>query len=70
VTAVKTAKMARYASVGVEFSSPMIAGALVGHYLDAYFETDPWLTLMLFMLGVIAGFCRLVRTLSDIQRER
>jgi ATP synthase protein I len=62
-------KMARYGAVGVEFSSPMLAGALVGHYLDRYFNTDPYLTLVMFLLGVFAGFYRLVIILRDFQKE-
>jgi F0F1-type ATP synthase assembly protein I len=62
-------KLARYGAAGVEFSSPMLAGALVGHYLDLYFKTDPYLTLTLFLLGVFAGFYRLVSILRDFQKE-
>jgi F0F1-type ATP synthase assembly protein I len=62
-------KLARYGAAGVEFSSPMLAGALVGHYLDLYFKTDPYLTLVLFLLGVFAGFYRLVTILRDFQKE-
>jgi F0F1-type ATP synthase assembly protein I len=63
------AKMARYAAVGLEFSSPIIAGAIIGHYLDLYFKTDPYLTLVMFLLGVFAGFYRLVIILRDIEKE-
>jgi ATP synthase protein I len=62
-------KMLRWASVGVEFSSPIVGGAIVGHYLDLYFKTDPWLTLIMFLLGVLAGFIRLIRSLAEFQRE-
>ena len=31
---------------------PIIAGAVLGHYLDLYFHTDPWLTFALFMAGL------------------
>ncbi len=62
-------KLARYGAAGVEFSSPMLAGAVLGHYLDLYFKTDPYLTLTLFLLGVFAGFYRLVSILRDFQKE-
>ncbi len=63
-------KMARYGAVGIEFSSPIIAGAIIGHYLDQYFRTDPWLTLVVFLSGVVVAFYRLILTLSEIQKER
>jgi len=47
----------------------MLAGAIIGHYLDLYFKTDPYLTLVMFLLGVFAGFYRLVRILRDFQKE-
>jgi F0F1-type ATP synthase assembly protein I len=62
-------KMVRYASVGVEFTSPMLAGAIIGHYLDVYMKTDPYLTLIMFLLGVFAGFYRLIMTLKDFQES-
>ena len=68
--ALDAGKMARYAAVGIEFSSPIIAGAILGHYLDQYFRTDPWLTLVTFILGVLAGFYRLIATLSEFQKEQ
>ena len=61
--------MARYGAAGLEFSSPMLAGAIIGHYLDRYFKTDPYLTLVFFLLGVFAGFYRLVTILRDFQKE-
>lgn len=63
------ARMARYAAVGFEFSYPMIAGALIGHYADRYFGIDPWLTLVMFLLGVFAGFYNLIRELSNFRRD-
>jgi ATP synthase protein I len=67
--ALSSVKMARYGAAGLEFSSPMLAGAIIGHYLDRYFNTDPYLTLVFFLLGVFAGFYRLVTILRDFQKE-
>jgi F0F1-type ATP synthase assembly protein I len=67
--AMSTGKMMRFASIGFEFAWPMVAGAILGHYLDLYFHTDPWLTLVMFLLGVLGGFITLVRELAAFQRE-
>ena len=67
--AISAGRMARFASIGFEFAWPMVVGAIVGHYLDLYFHTDPWLTLVMFLLGVFGGFYRLVRELTLFQRE-
>ena len=66
--ALTAGKMARFAAIGWEFAMPMLAGAIIGHYLDLYFHTDPWMTLVLFMLGLFAGFVRLIQELSAFQR--
>jgi len=68
--AIDAGKMVRYASIGIEFSSPMVGGAIVGHYLDQYFKTDPYLTLAMFVLGMLAGFYRLITALSAFQKEQ
>jgi len=67
--ALSTGKMMRFAAIGFEFAWPMIAGAIIGHYLDLYFRTDPWLTLVMFLLGVFIGFYRLIQELTLFQRE-
>jgi len=54
--ALSPTKLTRYGATDLEFSSPMLAGAIIGHYLDLYFKTDPYLTLVMFLLGVFAGF--------------
>jgi F0F1-type ATP synthase assembly protein I len=65
---IESGKYARFAAIGAEFSSPIIAGALIGHYLDLHFHTDPWLTLSLFLAGLFAGFYRLIRELQAAQK--
>ena len=67
--ALSAGRMARFAAIGFEFAWPMVLCAVVGHYLDIYFHTDPWLTLVMFLLGVFGGFYRLVKELTLFQRE-
>ncbi len=63
-----TGKAARFAGIGAEFSGPIVAGAVIGHYLDLHFNTNPWLTLFFFLSGVGLGFYRLIRELQAAQR--
>ncbi len=39
------------AALGLEFSSAVIGGLILGYYLDEWLGTKPWLT----MLGTFAG---------------
>ncbi len=47
-------KAGRFAAVGVEFGTTIVAGVLVGYYLDQWLGTPPLFTL-LFTLGSLAG---------------
>ena len=67
--ALSVGKMARFTTIAWEFTMPMIAGAVIGHFLDIYFHTDPTLTLILFLLGLFGGFYRGISELSRLQRE-
>lgn len=66
--AMSAGKMATFAAIGWEFVTPPIAGAIIGHYLDLHFHTDPWITLAMFLLGLFGGFYRLIQSLSAFQR--
>jgi len=63
------AKMVKYSAIGGEFVGPVIAGPLLGHYLDLHFGTDPKLTVLMFFLGAAAGVYNLVREVRNFQRE-
>ena len=67
--ALSAAKMLKYTAIGTEFVSPIVVGPVVGHYLDLYFKTDPWLTLVMFLMGVIAGFYNLVREVKNFEKD-
>jgi len=67
--ALSPVKMLKYSAIGGEFVGPVIAGPLVGHYLDLHFGTDPKLTVLMFFLGAAAGVYNLVREVKNFQRE-
>jgi ATP synthase protein I len=50
---------------GLRAASELVAGVLVGGFigweLDALFGTRPWLSIVFFMLGVVAGFWNVIR---------
>lgn len=51
-----------------DFVGTVIAGAVVGWFLDRQFDTEPYWTLALLILGVIGGFIRLVVALRRLDR--
>ncbi len=67
--ALSVAKMMKYSAIGSEVVSPLIAGPLLGHYIDLYFGTDPKFTLVMLLLGLFAGGYNLVREVRNFQRD-
>ncbi len=44
------------ASMGITLVVSIFIGLLIGIYLDKYFNTKPWLTLIFLLFGIAAGF--------------
>jgi len=43
-------------TVGMAMALSIAIGAGIGYFLDAYFGTEPWLTLIFLGLGIAAAF--------------
>jgi ATP synthase protein I len=43
-------------TMGLHIVSSIIVGLIFGYFLDEYFGTKPWLFMIFFLLGVVAGF--------------
>ena len=52
-------------SVGIAMVVSILIGLIIGIYLDKYFESRPWFTITFIILGVIAGFKNLHRTMKE-----
>ena len=46
----------RLSSIGIEMAVAIFVGWLMGHYLDKWLHTDPWMMIVFIILGVVAGF--------------
>jgi ATP synthase protein I len=51
---------------GAEFVTAIIAGCLLGYYLDLWLDTKPIFFIALLILGVITGFVNVWRTSENI----
>ncbi|MCK9486115.1 MAG: AtpZ/AtpI family protein [Dehalococcoidia bacterium] len=60
-----------FALVGIGFSLAfwIAGGALLGHWLDGRFETEPLLTLVLLVLGIMSGFYDAYRRLRELVKQ-
>jgi len=50
-------------------ATAIVVPTVIGHYLDGRFGTEPVLTLVLLVVGLMAGFLGAYRQLQDVLRE-
>ncbi|WP_348771074.1 AtpZ/AtpI family protein [Pseudodesulfovibrio sp. zrk46] len=55
--------------MGLHIVSSIIVGLVFGYYLDDYFGTKPWLIMIFFLLGVVAGFKMVWEDFRKLQRR-
>jgi len=56
-------------TMGLHIVSAIIVGLVFGYYLDQYFGTKPWLLMIFFLLGVVAGFKMVFEDFRKLQRR-
>ena len=68
-------KQSSSSSLGIAFkmSTEMVAavvvGTIIGFILDNWFGTKPWLILIFFFVGVVAGILNVVRSAKNMQSK-
>jgi len=71
----KDSKQSSSSNIGVAFklSTEMVAavvvGTIIGFILDNWFGTKPWLILIFFFVGVVAGILNVFRSAKSIQNK-
>jgi ATP synthase protein I len=50
-----TRELAYYSSIGLQVALSILIGYGVGWYLDAKWQTYPWLTVLFFIFGIAAA---------------
>ncbi len=53
--------------MSTEMVAAVVVGTIIGFILDNWFGTKPWLILIFFFVGVIAGILNVVRSAKSIQ---
>tara|TARA_Y100000590_G_scaffold409004_1_gene500685 strand:- start:360 stop:635 length:276 start_codon:yes stop_codon:yes gene_type:complete len=67
-------KTDRKSNIGVAFKlstelvSAVVVGTIIGFILDNWFGTKPWLILIFFFVGVIAGIMNVVKSAKNMQK--
>ena len=61
-------------SIGVAFKmstelvAHVVVGTIIGFILDTWFDTKPWLIIIFFFVGVVAGITNVIRSAKKIQK--
>ena len=54
--------------MSTELVSAVLVGTIIGFILDNWFDTKPWLIIIFFFVGVVAGITNVVRSAKKIQK--
>ena len=71
----RVSKQSQSSNLGAAFkmSTEMVAavlvGTIIGFILDNWFGTKPWLILIFFFVGVVAGILNVVRSAKNMQSK-
>ena len=55
--------------LGTELVAAVVVGTIIGFILDTWFDTKPWLIIIFFFLGSIAGMSNVIKTANRMQKE-
>ena len=55
--------------LGTELVAAVAVGTIIGFILDSWFDTKPWLIIIFFFMGSIAGILNVVRTAKRMQEK-
>ena len=54
--------------LGTELVAAVAVGTIIGFILDKWFGTKPWLILIFFFIGVIAGILNVIKSAKKMQK--
>ena len=64
----KTSPIGSAFKLSTELVSAVAVGTIIGFILDNWFGTKPWLILIFFFIGVIAGIMNVIRSAKKMQK--
>ena len=63
-----SSKLGMAFKMSTEMVAAVVVGTIIGFILDNWFGTKPWLILIFFFVGVIAGIMNVVKSAKKMQK--
>ena len=55
--------------ISTELVSIVVVATIIGFILDSWFDTKPWLIIVFFIIGIIAGFKNVIKSAKKMQKN-
>ena len=59
-----------YSTVGLMFPASILVGFIIGYFLDKWLKTDPYLTIVFIIYGILAGFFNLFQVTRSHEKKK
>lgn len=59
-----------YSSLGIEMGLSVAIGVAIGYFLDSFFKTSPYLTIIFMIFGVAAAMKTIFTLLKKVQKDK
>ena len=62
-------ELLQYSSHGLEMGICVVIGIVIGYFLDKYFHTSPYLTIIFMLFGVAAAVKTALRLIKQVEKD-
>ena len=63
----QTSNFGQAFKLSTELVAAVLVGTIMGFILDNWFDTKPWLIIIFFFVGVVAGILNVIRSAKKLQ---
>ena len=63
----QTSNIGQAFKLSTELVVAVLVGTIIGFILDNWFDTKPWLIIIFFFVGVVAGILNVIRSAKKLQ---
>ena len=64
---VQTSNIGQAFKLSTELVAAVLVWTIIGFILDNWFDTKPWLIIIFFFVGVVAGILNVIRSAKKLQ---